>query len=127
MRLRHTISAGFFSLVLSACAPMVVSSPVTLAPVATADAIQLTTRVTFKLPTGYQRELPAGSRWQAAGRLSEGVVYRPLNTVFAIEGRQVHEAHLVIDKARLVGFYLPAEGRYSSLDVPLELPLKVLP
>lgn len=124
MRLCQTILATFFSMVLSACAPMVVSVPATLAPHAGAATFQIKTGVRFTLPTGYSRELPAGSSWQATGRLPQGIVYRPLNTVFTIEGRQAHEAQLVIDNGRLVGFYLPAEGRYSSLDVPIQLPLK---
>lgn len=125
MRFCRNLLATFFFIVLSACAPMVVSTPVTLAPhTGAAAAFQLKTGVRFSLPTGYARYLPAGSRWQAVGHLPQGIVYRPLNTVFTIKGRQAHEAQLVIDKARLVGFYLPAESRYSSLDVPIQLPLE---
>lgn len=121
MRLLYTLS--LLPVLLAACAPMVVSAPATLAPATSAASFQVKAPLAFKLPTGYSRELPAGSRWQAVGRLPEGVVYRPLNTVFTIEGRQVHEAQLVIDKTQLVGFYLPAEGRYSSLDSPIQLSL----
>ena len=69
--------------------------------------------------------LAEGSRWQRVGALPEGEVYRPVGTVFTIEGRNVHEAYLVVSPARtLVGFYLPGESRLSLLPNPVQLSLK---
>lgn len=114
-------------LLLGACAPMVASAPVQFKPFTAAQAqpakdLHLREPVEFKLSTGYSRALAAGSRWQPVGRVPQGTVYRPFNSVFSIEGRQVHEAYLVIDHTALTGFYLPGEARFSPLDTPLQLP-----
>ena len=79
--------------------------------------------VAVKLSTGYSRELSAGSKWQSVGTLPQGTVYRPINTVFSIEGRHVHEAYLVVKENELNGFFLPGESRYSPLSPPLPLTL----
>ncbi|SOZ14683.1 conserved hypothetical protein [Cupriavidus taiwanensis] len=54
--------------------------------------IQILTATTIKLDTGYSRTLPEKSVWSKAGRVPQGDVYRPVGTIFTIEGRQVHEA-----------------------------------
>lgn len=108
---------------LCACAPMVTSQPAALAAAATSNEFTLRDGVPVKLDTGYTRPLPSGSQWREHGRLPQGVVYRPLNTVFAIEGRNVHEAYLVVADGLLVGFYLPGEARLSLLDTPIRLPM----
>ena len=77
--------------------------------------------VHIQLPTRYKRELAAGSRWRLVGRVPQGDVYRPVDTVFMIEGEQVHEAYLVVADHQLVGFYLPAETRYSALAAPVSI------
>ncbi|SCK49853.1 hypothetical protein VAR608DRAFT_4980 [Variovorax sp. HW608] len=83
---------------------------------------RLPSDVSIRLATGYSRSLPAGSQWRPIGQLLQGQVYRPLDSVFTIEGRQVHEAYLVVRADVLTGFYLPAEGRFSPLDPPVQLP-----
>jgi hypothetical protein len=77
----------------------------------------------IRLSTGYTRTVPEGGRWRAVGTLPQGVVYQPINTVFAIEGRQVHEAYLVLRGGAIQGFYLPAESHYSALQDPVLLPI----
>ncbi|MGM3276011.1 hypothetical protein [Ralstonia sp. 24A2] len=102
---------------LGACAPMVSTAPATLAidSATSPSHLQLKTPTEIRLETGYTRTLAAGSNWQRVGSLSQGAVYRPVGTIFTIEGRQVHEAYLVIADQRLVGFYLPGEQAYSPL------------
>lgn len=75
----------------------------------------------MKLPTGYQREIRKGSLWRSAGSIPQGEVLRPVGTVFTIEGRQVHEAWLVLSDQKLVGFYLPGDQAYSALKSPLPM------
>lgn len=87
-----------------------------------APDVQLPAAVVIQLSTGYTRTLPAQSRWRLSGRLPQGDVYRPVDTVFSIEGRQVHEAYLVVQQDKLVGFYLPGESRFSPLEPPINLP-----
>jgi hypothetical protein len=108
---------------LCACAAQVPAVPATLVPlpVPAADLV-LAADVPVRLTTGYTRTIPDRSRWRAVGSLPQGVVYQPVGTVFAIEGRDVHEAWLVVRAGHLQGFYLPAEARWSPLLQPLFLP-----
>ncbi|WP_410170666.1 hypothetical protein [Cupriavidus nantongensis] len=113
-------------LALAACAPMVATSPSTIEatqPNTASRRIQILTPTAIKLDTGYSRTLPDKSVWSKAGRVPQGDVYRPVGTIFTIEGRQVHEAYLIIHNQTLVGFYLPGEQNYSPLSaaVPLNL------
>lgn len=121
------IAAAALALVLSACAAMVASEPANFTPVAAAaplKVIRLSSPVALQLSTGFSRTLPAASRWQAVGSLPQGAVYRPVDGVFSIEGRHVHEAYLVVQGSMLRGFYLPAEYRFSPLQQPVSLPLE---
>jgi hypothetical protein len=110
---------------LSACAAMVETTPASLAGAAAppgAPAVFVVQEAAvIDLPTKYTRRIESGSRWRLAGSLPEGQVFRPVDTVFTIEGRQVHEAWLVIARGSLVGFYLPGEQAYSKLRDPVPL------
>lgn len=108
---------------LGACAPMVHTAPATLATdnATGPSRIQLKSATEIRLETGYTRTLAAGSSWQRVGTLPQGAVYRPVGTIFTIEGRQVHEAYLVIAGQRLVGFYLPGEQAYSPLSTAVSI------
>ena len=44
------------------------------------------------------------------GNLPQEQVLKPIDAVFTIEGRQIHEAYLVVADDHLVGFYLPGEA-----------------
>jgi hypothetical protein len=50
-----------------------------------------------------------GTLWQKTGSIGQGDVYKRVGDVFTIEGAHVHEAHIVVSKQELVGFYLPVE------------------
>jgi hypothetical protein len=92
-------------------------------PGTAARRIQILTPTTVQLDTGYSRTLPDKSIWSQVGRIPQGEVYRPIGTIFTIEGRQIHEAYLVFRDRNLVGFYLPGEQNYSPLStaVPLNM------
>lgn len=125
-RARRLWLATGFGLALSACAPMIATTPATvelMQPAATAKRVQLLAPTQVKLDTGYSRDLAARSTWSQVGRLPQGDVYRPVGTILTIEGRHVHEAYLVVRNKTLVGFYLPGEQNYSPLTtaVPLNL------
>ncbi|WP_346430271.1 hypothetical protein [Cupriavidus basilensis] len=77
----------------------------------------------IQLDTGYSRELAETSVWKRVGRVPQGTVYQPVGTIFTIEGRQVHEAYLVLKDKKLVGFYLPGEQNYSPLSTAVPLTL----
>ncbi|WP_354674873.1 hypothetical protein [Cupriavidus alkaliphilus] len=122
----HARLAACYCVALSACAPMIATVPSTIEvtqPSAAAPRIQILIATAVQLDTGYSRTLPERSVWSRVGRVPQGDVYRPIGTIFTIEGRQVHEAYLVIRDKTLVGFYLPGEQNYSPLStaVPLNL------
>jgi hypothetical protein len=121
---RFAIMVTVFS--LSACAPEV---PVQQAGLLTtvhqnsATARFIQQDVTVHLASGYERHIAAQSRWRSVGELPQGEVFRPIDTVFTIEGRQIHEAWLVVADNELVGFYLPGESHFSPLDKPISIVL----
>ena len=72
-------------------------------------------------PCGYSRSLRKGTRWEAVGRVAEGVVYRSQDQTLTLECSNVFEAYLVVAGQRLVGFYLPVEKGFSPLSEPIQL------
>jgi hypothetical protein len=106
------------SVALCACAPSVPVQGVQFTPVAATQQqrIRIVDTVHVRLSTGYSRRISSGSLWRLAGELPQGFAYRPINDVFTVEGRQVHEAWLVVKNDHLVGFYLPGESHFSPLD-----------
>lgn len=121
LRLLHVLCCV---LLLGGCAFSVPVAPARLQPLAAAAPdVAVEGNVEIRLPTGYTRTIADRTRWRAAGTLPQGIVYQPLNTVFAIEGRNVHEAWLVLREGAVQGFYLPAESNYSPLKQPVPLSL----
>jgi hypothetical protein len=125
-RFSTSLVLAFISLLLCGCAAEVVRQPAALQPppAESRATIEITRLTTIVLPTGYERSLLTGSRWQRVGSIPQGQVFRPLDTVFTIEGANTHEAFLVIQDARLVGFYLPGERAYAPLETGLALQFK---
>lgn len=114
--------------VLCACAAPVLTQPARMTPstdtVATAPRLRVLATTIVKQDQGYRRRIPADSLWRRVGTLPQGDVYRPVNIVFTIEGRQVHEAYLVLQDASLSGFYLPGEFAFSPLSHPPTLVIR---
>lgn len=100
---------------LAACAPEVVRRPEALAPMAGSpgSSIEILKEAKVDVGPGYRRTIWEGSVWTRVGRVSQGEVYRPVTHVFTVEGAHVHEAYLVLDGDRVVGFYLPVERAFS--------------
>lgn len=121
--LKKLLLGAAFMAFLTACAQMVPMSHVDMRPVDVAKSrhITLVKTVTLDLSTHYSRILHQGSQWRETGCLSQGTVFRPVNGVFTLEGRHVHEAYLVISENMLVGFYLPVERAFSTLANPVIL------
>ncbi|WP_237172098.1 hypothetical protein [Pandoraea norimbergensis] len=128
-RLRARAALAAFSvamgLTLGGCAS-VSTTPATLSRTSLDNArlFALQTPVTFKLDTGYERNLPEGSIWKEAGSVVQGSVYRPVGRILTVEGSQVHEAWIVVKDQKLVGFFLPGEATYSPLSTVVSLNLK---
>ena len=123
MSARSASAAILLAIAIAGCATPVPSQPTQFVGVANGRSVRLEQEASLRLPTGYSRRLAANRCWQLVGTVPAGDVYRPIDTVFTIEGEQVHEAYLVLARSSLVGFYLPAEHRYSSLSAPVTLVL----
>ena len=80
------------------------------------ERVRVASTVDVKLSTGYSRKVTGGSVWKPVGQLPQGLVFRPVGSEFTIVGRQIHEAYLVVNENRLVGFYLPGESHFSPLE-----------
>ncbi len=115
--------AAALTLMVAGCAVQHVPATFSAMPAAGVSAPStLADAMTVTFDTGYARTLKAGSRWLAVGTLAQGTVYKPVGDVFTLEGSHVHEAWLVCNDGRLVGFYLPAERGFSPLKTPVALP-----
>ncbi len=114
---------------LAGCAFSVPTAPAqfTSAAAEPQSGIVMRKAAEVRFSTGFTRILAEGSRWRLAGHMPQGRVYRPVNASFTIEGRNMHEAWLVIDGARLVGFYLVGENAYSPLDLTVQLQTETYP
>lgn len=117
-RLTRRLAMACLALLLCACSTAVRHAPVALvaaAPDAPRAILKVAAPVVVTLDTSYKRKVAEGSSWLRAGRIAQGEVFRPHQGVFTVEGAHIHEAYLVVDQTRLVGFYLPAERAFSPL------------
>ena len=116
MSLRHMLNSVCLSLVLCSCAVQQTPAVISLVPAGDSVERTLASALAIQLNTGYHRTLKVGSHWRQIGSVPQGAVYKPYLDVFTIEGAHIHEAYLVVESAMLVGFYLPAERSYVSLN-----------
>jgi hypothetical protein len=77
----------------------------------------------FVLDSGYERTINLNTEFVVVGRISQGLVLRPTQTVLTVEGAHMHEAYAVLNNGQLVGFYLPVERAFSAL--PLAVPFSL--
>ena len=101
---------------LAACAPEVVRESAVLTPVSGQPGgtiVVLEDASVSVGPMGYRRTIRKDTVWTRIGRVSQGDVYKPTNQVLTVEGTHVHEAYLVLDGDRLVGFFLPVERAFA--------------
>jgi len=116
--LRWRLVVPLSALALAACAPEVVRQPAQMTPITEqpGGSIEILEDASISVgPVGYRRVISRGSVWMRIGRLVEGEVYKPVDRVFTVEGAHIHEAYLVLDGDRVVGFYLPVERAFSPV------------
>jgi hypothetical protein len=121
LKIKASATSTLAALVLSACAPSIPVQSTQLAPLTAMrqhERVRVVTSVAVRLETGYSRKVSGGSVWRPVGEVPQGLVLQPVGTVFTIEGRQVHEAYLVVKESALVGFFLPGESHFSPLEPP---------
>ena len=122
---RGTALAMLASLAPAACAAQLALQPASLQPPTAPAAQRSVSEVAVgRSSAGYLREIPAGTRVELVGRIAEGEVWRPLNHTLTAEGASVHEAYIVANGGRWVGFYLPVERAYSPLQTSVNLEVR---
>jgi hypothetical protein len=80
--------------------------------------------VPINLGFGYTRVLRKGTRWTYVGEISKGDVYKTADQVLTVEASNIHEAYIVLEGRKLVGFYLPVERTYTPAAESKSLPTK---
>jgi hypothetical protein len=122
---KWSIAALFAASLMLGCASEVKRQPADLGQ-ATGQQGQrhVTTKVvSFVLDSGYERTINVNTEFVVVGRISQGLVLRPTQTVLTVEGAHMHEAYAVLNNSQLVGFYLPVERAFSAL--PLAVPFSL--
>lgn len=111
---------------LAGCASDVRRDPVDLAAAAGEQGRRWSSSgdVEVMLESRYTRRIAAGTEFVVAGRIAQGLVLKPTQTVLTVEGAHVHEAYAVHRDGQLVGFYLPVERAFTSLVKPVPMPLQ---
>ncbi len=121
----RVLFALFVLAVLAGCAIEVKRHPaeLTLAAVEKGKRYAAVNKVDFLLSSGYARTIDSGTEFAVAGRIAQGLVLRPTQTVLTVEGAHMHEAYAVHHDGQLVGFYLPVERAFSALPQATSFPL----
>ena len=107
--------AAVIGALLTAACVSLQMSPAALTPAEGGEvALTLERDIELKFDTGYTRTLRSGTRIVFAGTLPQGKVYRFVDAVLTVEGTHMHEAWVVVDGDRLVGYYLPVEKAFVA-------------
>ncbi|HEX5125922.1 MAG TPA: hypothetical protein VFW00_04205, partial [Rhodocyclaceae bacterium] len=108
---------------LTACADVVqqpVDVPIMRSEATIPQVVAIDGDQKVDVSTGYSRTVRSGTHWRYIGSLSQGEVYKPTDSTFTVESKNIHEAYLVIKNKMLIGYYLPVEQTISLLDHPVQ-------
>jgi hypothetical protein len=95
-------------------------------PVAGQSTLRLDDDISVALRSGLRiQTLRRGSQWEHIGSITEGQVYRPLDTALTVmHASQAHEAYVVVDDGCLVGVFLPAVQAFIATSKPITIPVQ---
>ena len=111
-------------LLMAGCASDVTRTPAELSASGQLRGYVAAQTAAIRLDSGYERTVAKGTQFVEVGTIPKGRVLKPVDSVFTVEGAHMHEAYLVLDGQRIVGFYLPVERAFSPLSYPVNLPLE---
>jgi len=74
--------------------------------------------------SGFPTKLRRGTRWQFAGHVAQGDVYRTSDQIVTVEASNIYEAMVVMRGDKLAGFYLPVDHAFVAATSPVTLPIK---
>jgi hypothetical protein len=73
------------------------------------------------LGSGFPTKLRPGTRWQLAGHVPQGNVYRTSDQIVTVEASNIYEAMVVTQGDTCVGFYLPVDRAFVAATSPVAL------
>lgn len=74
--------------------------------------------------SGFPTTLHRGTRWQLAGHIPQGDVYRTDDQIVTVEASNIFEAMVVMQGEKLAGFYLPVEHSFVAATDSVTLPIE---
>ena len=122
--MRGAIAACWLGIALLAgCASEVKRVPVELVSAAPEAGRRLATTAAVEIlpDSGYRRTIAAATEFLVVGRVPQGLVLKPTQTVLTLEGAHIHEAYAVVRDGQFVGFYLPVERAYAAVAKPVPM------
>ena len=119
-RTRQALMLCLAAMLASGCASEVKRAPAELAATQPEQGRRYVTTLAVEArpESGYPRSIRAGTAFVVVGRVAQGLVLKPTQTVLTVEGAHMHEAYAVHRDGQLVGFYLPVERAFTSLAMP---------
>lgn len=125
-RTRQALMLCLAAMLAAGCASEVKRAPAELAAAQPEQGRRYVTTLAVEArpESGYPRSIRAGTEFVVVGRVAQGLVLKPTQTVLTVEGAHVHEAYAVHRDGQLVGFYLPVERAFTSLAKPAPMPLQ---
>ncbi len=115
---------GLAAISLAACDLEYQSSPLVASASSPAPIYTVEAAVEGHPPRGRQRALPAGSHLLEVGRIAEGAVYKPRDTVLTVEAINIREADIVVRDGIWVGFWTPVEKAFVPMEQPVPIRLR---
>ncbi len=108
---------------LAGCASEVIRFPSSLSATTSSKPARFTLGQPLDLlvGAGERREFRAGTAFVLVGRIKEGEVWKAQDSVLTVTGAHAHEAYLVRQGDKVVGFYLPVEGAFSPSPQPVPM------
>ena len=101
---------------ITGCSTRQIDVAAPLAPVANGPEFVLADSLTVKVPKAWAVVLDQGTIWRVVGELEEGMVLKSADQVVAVNSFDVHEGYIVVQRDRLVGFYLPVTDGFVKVE-----------
>lgn len=70
---------------------------------------------TLSCKSGYSSKVKENTLWKSVGKINEGTVFKPIDSIFTIQGSHIYQSYIVMNGNEVVGFYLPVSSEYSPI------------
>jgi hypothetical protein len=79
--------------------------------------------VKVRIASGRATLLKKNTTWRQVGKIKDGDVLKTADQVVAVGASNQFEAYPVIDRGKLVGFFLPVQQSFTPADPPVAINL----